>query len=94
MNLSMSDLSKIYLYCSSLPDGEEKQLLLRLYNSYLEYTEIGTIKECAEHKEWLSLSIIDIQQEFNAMVKLCREEVSDIRKQYESKKRGRPKKED
>lgn len=85
MNLSMHDLSKIYLYCSSLPDGEEKELLLRLYHSYLEYAEIGTIEECAAHKEWLSLSINDIMREFNFMVKALKNEVADIRKEYEKK---------
>lgn len=92
MNLSMHDLSKIYLYCSSLPDCEEKELLLRLYHSYLEYMEIGTIEECGAHKEWLSLSILDIMQNFNSMVKACRDEVADIGLQYETKKRGRPRK--
>lgn len=85
MNLSTHDLSKIYLYCSSLPDCEEKELLLQLYCSYLEYAEIGTIEECAAHKEWLSLSINDIMREFNFMVKSLRSEVDDIRKQYETK---------
>lgn len=101
-NLKESELDALFDYISSMGASKEKELLTRLYNSYIGYTHVGTISECETNKEWLSLSINDIMKEFNFMIKSFRSEVDILRKQYEKdavsddtpkKKRGRHRKE-
>lgn len=79
--LSNSQISKIAVYVLNLQDSEEKELLSKLINEYVDYKECGTPEECIQRKEWMSMSIDDIRMNFNSFVKemraLVREKIKE-----------------
>lgn len=88
--LSPRELSKIYVFNESLPDESYvKGLIDTLLFEYTQYIECGTIEECKSRKEWMDYSLNDIMGNFNAMVKGLREEVDNIKKEAELKRKPR-----
>lgn len=91
--LNMYEIDKLYTLQEELIDCDEKDLLGKLLFEYTQYIQCGTVEECQNRKEWMSMSIDDIRVNFNSLVKDLREEVESIRNEQEpSKKRGRPRK--
>ena len=86
--LQMSDL---LTYQQKMPDCPEKELLNQLLWEYRKYAECGTIEDCQQRKEWMSLSIDDIRKNFFQTIKGMRQEVEYIREDAQAPaKRGRP----
>lgn len=77
--LNMVELSDLYQFQESLPEGREKDLLNDLLFEYSQYTQCGTVEECMSRKEWMSYSIDDIRTNFNNTIKALRDEVDEIR---------------
>ena len=100
--LNMIEMSDLWQFKDSLPDGREKELLNNVLFEYSKYTECGTYEDCKNRLEWMKMSPEDIRKAFNELQEGLREEVENIRedaereakKKYapEPKKRGRPKK--
>lgn len=89
--LDVLQLSDLLAYQQNMPDGREKDLLNQLLWEYSKYTECGTIEDCQQRKEWMSMSIDDIRKNFFQTVKGMRQEVEYIREDAQTPvKRGRP----
>ena len=89
--LDVLQLSKLISYQQNMPAGPEADLLNQLLFEYGKYTECGTIEDCQQRKEWMSMSIDDIRKNFFQTVKGMRQEVEYIREDAQSPaKRGRP----
>ena len=100
--LNYIEMSDLWQYKDSLPDGRIKELLNNVLFEYSRYTECGTPEDCKDRLEWMNMSYEDIRKKFNFIVKGFREEVEYIREDANRKaeakykpapkKRGRPKK--
>lgn len=100
--LNMIEMSDLWQFKDSLPDGRVKELLNNLLFEYSQYTECGTPEDCKQRMEWMKMSPETIRQNWNVVLKGLREEVDYIRENAEReaerkyrpepKKRGRPKK--
>ena len=100
--LNMIEMSDMWQFKDSLPDGREKELLNRVLFEYGEYMNCGTPDDCKNRLEWMKMSPEDIRMAFNKLQEGWREEVEHIREDAERaakekyapelKKRGRPKK--
>lgn len=91
--LTMHEISELSLFQESLPEGREKELFNKLLFDYIQYAQCGTVEDCKNRKEWMSLSIDDMRKNFNTLVKEMREEVNNIRNEESvSKKRNGGKK--
>lgn len=89
--LNVMQMSDLLTFQQNMPDGREKDLLNQLLWEYGKYTECGTIEDCQQRKEWMSMSIDDIRKNFFQTVKGMREEVEYIREDAQAPaKRGRP----
>ena len=91
--LNMIEMSELWNFQHSLPEGRCKSLLNDLLTEYAEYIQCGTVEDCIQRREWMSYSIDDIRTYFNEIVKGLQEEVKTIRAEAVSppkKKRGRP----
>lgn len=95
--MSDSEWMDLYDFVGGLEDTHIKELFSKLLFEYDQYRKCGTVEDCQQRKEWMSMSIDDIRCEFNATVKLLRDEVKFIREEAskpKNKKRGRPRKEE
>ena len=100
--LNMIEMSDLWQFKDSLPDGRTKELLNNLLFEYNQYTECGTPEDCKNRLEWMKMSPEDVRKAFNKLQEGWREEVEHIREDAEReaknkyapepKKRGRPKK--
>lgn len=100
--LNMLEMSDLWQFKDSLPEGREKELLNTLLFEYNRYTECGSPEDCKNRLEWMNLSHEDIRKAFNTLRMGWQEEVKhireDIEREYERKynpepkKRGRPRK--
>lgn len=100
--LNMIEMSDMWQFKDSLPDGREKELLNRVLFEYSQYMDCGTPEDCKDRLDWMKMSPEDIRQKFNFFAKNMREEVEFIREEADRKaeakykpapkKRGRPKK--
>lgn len=87
-DLQMSDLLS---YQQKMPECPEKELLNQLLWDYREYTKCGSIEDCQQRQEWMTMSIDDIRKKFSELVKGMRQEVEYIREDAQNvAKRGRP----
>ena len=95
--LNKFEISDLMQFQESLPESREKELLNRLLLEYGQYTQCGTVEDCKQRMDWMSLSLDDIRNNFNSFVKEMREEVEIIRRtesdNQEKRKKGRPRKE-
>lgn len=102
--LNMIEMSDMWQFKNSLPDGREKELLNRVLFDYSRYMDCGTPEECRDRLEWMQMSPEDIRQKFNYLVKHTKDEIEYIREEADRKaeakykptpkKRGRKPKED
>lgn len=100
--LNMIEMSDLWQYKDSLPDGRIKELLNNLLFEYNQYTECGTPEDCKQRMEWMKMSPEDIRKNWNTILKGMQQEIEYIREDAERKaeqkyrpepkKRGRPKK--
>ena len=100
--LNMIEMSDLWQFKDSLPDGRIKELLNNVLFEYGQYTECGTPEDCKNRLEWMKMSPEDIRKAFNKLQDGWREQVEYIREDAERKaeakyrpepkKRGRPKK--
>ena len=100
--LNMIEMSDLWQFKDSLPDGREKELLNNVLFEYSQYMECGTPEDCKNRMEWMKMSPEDIRKAFNKLQDGWREQVEYIREDAERKaeakyrpepkKRGRPKK--
>lgn len=89
--LDIMQLSDLMTYQLKMPDCPEKELLNLLLWEYGKYIECGTIEDCQQRKEWMSMSIDDIRKIFFQTIKGMRQEVEYIREDTQNNaKRGRP----
>lgn len=85
-DLEMSDL---WQFKDSLPDGEIKELLNNALFDLSLYQRCGTPQDCENRLEWLSYSIEDIRNHYNALAKEMHDYVETIINPPK-KRRGRP----
>ena len=100
--LNTIEMSDMWQFKDSLPDGRTKELLNRVLFEYSQYMDCGSPEDCKDRLEWMHMSPEDIRQKFNYLAKQFREEVEYIREEADRKaeakykptpkKRGRPKK--
>lgn len=81
--LNYIQMSDLWQFQMEMPDCPEKELLHTVLFEYNQYTQIGSVKDCQNMKEWLSLSINDIRVKFNSFVKEMQQEVEYIREDVE-----------
>ena len=94
--LTDKEIKLLHDFKDSLSMVKQKELLNQLLFEYAQYRKCGTPEDCQQRKEWMEMSIEDIRENFNGIVKGLRDEVKQIRKEAEKserKKRGRPRKE-
>lgn len=87
--LSMHEMSKLYSFQESMFESDEKELLNKLLFEYAQYTKCGTVEECQNRKEWMSMSIDDIRKNFNSLVTGLRDEVENIRNEQQVSKKSK-----
>ena len=100
--LNMLEMSDLWQFKDSLPEGRIKELLNNVLFEYGRYTECGTPEDCKDRLEWMKMSPEDVRKNFNTIINGLRDEVEYIRENAEReaerkynpepKKRGRPKK--
>lgn len=100
--LNFIEMSDLWQFKDSLPEGREKELLNRVLFEYNQYMDCGSPEECKSRLEWMKMTPEDMRTAFNRLAKETREEIEYIREKAERdaehkykpepKKRGRPKK--
>ena len=89
--LNVYQMSDLWQFKDQLEDCKIKDLLNTVLFEYSEYSECGTVEDCKFRKELCSMSLEDIGDRFNKIVKGLREEVEFIRQEANKPpKRGRP----
>lgn len=89
--LNVYQMSDLWQFKDKLEDGKIKTLLNNVLFEYSEYIECGSVEDCKFRKELCSMSLEDIGDKFNKIVKGLCEEVEFIRQDANKpKRRGRP----
>lgn len=71
---------------AKMPDTDKtKKLFAIMFKDYREYVKSGTPEDFAQCKEWQDMSITEIRQKFNNVVKGLRDEVTDMRNTYQKR---------
>ena len=83
--LNFIEMSDMWQFKNSLPDGHEKELLNRVLFEYSQYTDCGTPEDCKNRLEWMQMTPEDMRQKFNYIAKQMRDEVDFIREEAERK---------
>lgn len=71
---------------AKMPDSDKtKKLFTIMFKDYREYTKYGTHEDFAQCKEWQDMSITEIRENFNNVVKGLRDQVDDMRDRYQKR---------
>ena len=100
--LNVIEMSDLWQFKDSLPEGREKELLNNVLFEYNQYMECGSPEECKNRLKWMKMTPEDMRETYNLLAKHMQEEIDYIREKAERdaerkykpepKKRGRPKK--
>nr|WP_296955243.1 hypothetical protein [uncultured Mediterraneibacter sp.] len=93
--VSYKDLAELQAFCDDVSDEKIRHILDDVIFEYCKYRKYGTPSECAQRREWMSLSPDEILETYaNTMIILQKENKELKNKLAEaSKKRGISKKE-